>query len=421
MVDDRILIDPGPDAPARIAAAGRALDRVELLLVTHAHPDHFDPAILLARSWAEQHGNSLPELTVAGPPSAVAAARAWLAPDATVQFVALEAGQTMMSGTTLIRALPAAHSLGGGAEHDGTALLYELLDPAGNILWATDTAALPHRHLAGPYDLVALEETFGDAVGHGTAHLDLPGFAAEVAQLRAGGLLAPGAVVVAVHLSHHNPPDLAQRLAGVGASVVADLTTLTIPGPPVEPERPARTLLTGGARSGKSWRAEELARSSGARVVYVATAPSYPDDPQWAARIAAHRERRPAGWPVHETADVAGELDRAGAGDLILVDCLTLWLTAVLDGAGVWDDPEAARTITAASSAELVRALGGCRAQVVLVTNEVGSGIVPEHASGRVFRDLMGQVNAQVAAACDRVEMLVCGVPVPLTEPARRP
>ncbi len=127
---------------------------------------------------------------------------------------------TVPTGRLRVRALPAAHSTSGGREHDGTALLFEVTATDATLLYATDTAALPHDHLAGPYDVVLLELTFGDTTDHGSAHLDLPSFGHEVARLRGDGRLAEDARVVAVHLSHHNPIDLPQRLAGIGAEVV---------------------------------------------------------------------------------------------------------------------------------------------------------------------------------------------------------
>jgi len=397
LVDRHLLIDPGPD----VGSGGVDLTAVRTVLITHDHPDHLDPAFLLAWSWAGG-----PPLTVAGPPEAIARCRPWVGPDAPVRFVALAPGDTLAAGSLEVRALPAAHSTRGGAEQDGTALLYDISGQA-RLLYATDTAALPHDDLADRYDLVLLELTFGSTLGHGTAHLDLPAFGHEVARLRADGRLPQGSQVVAVHLSHHNPVDLAERLAGIGARVLADGTRIDL-GSPSGPGR--RLLVTGGARSGKSARAEALAASRG-RVTYVATAPDYPDDAEWSARIAAHRQRRPAGWQVVEAIEPAAVLGSARAGDTVLVDCLTLWLTTVLDRAGAWTEPARARELLESALGELHGALAATPADVILVTNEVGSGIVPATGSGALFRDLLGRVNAQVAGACDDVEIVTCGIP----------
>jgi adenosylcobinamide kinase/adenosylcobinamide-phosphate guanylyltransferase len=261
LVDEVLLIDPGPDA----GGGGVDLSGVRGVLITHDHPDHLDPAFLLAWSWAGRE-----PLVVAGPAQAVDRCREWVGPDARVTFQPLVAGDRLEVAHLRARALPAAHATGGGREHDGTALLYEVVGDA-RLLHATDTAALPLPELAGPYDLVLLECTFGDRTDHGTAHLDLPGFGHEVARLRAGGHLAPGGRVVAVHLSHHNPVDLPERLAAVGAEVLVDGTEVRL-GADRE-ARGRRLLVTGGARSGKSARAEAVAAGRGGAVTYVATAP----------------------------------------------------------------------------------------------------------------------------------------------------
>ena len=167
-----------------------------------------------------------------------------------------------------------------------------------------------------------------------------------------------------------------------------------------------RTLVTGGVRSGKSRHAESLLADA-ASVTYVAAGPTY-DDADWAARIAAHRERRPAHWSTVETTDVAGAL-RAAEGP-VLVDCLGTWLTALIDEAALWEAPseEVEQHVLTQVSA-LVDAIGSTDGSVVLVTNEVGLGVVPEHRSARLFRDLLGSTNQQVAAGCDEVHLVVAG------------
>ena len=169
-----------------------------------------------------------------------------------------------------------------------------------------------------------------------------------------------------------------------------------------------RILVTGGVRSGKSTHAEELIGGAPATYVATGTPPDRDQDPDWAARIDAHRGRRPASWGTVETQDLAGVL--AGARDPLLVDCLGTWLTAIIDAQDAWEhDADAVHDLVLARTAEVVEALARCEHDAVLVTNEVGLGVVPEHRSGRLFRDLLGTVNQRVAAACDEVHLVVAG------------
>lgn len=171
-----------------------------------------------------------------------------------------------------------------------------------------------------------------------------------------------------------------------------------------------RTLVTGGVRCGKSRHAETLLAGR-SPVVYVAPGP-VPDpdlDPDWAARIDAHRAARPASWTTVETGDLAGALADASSG-AVLVDCLGTWLTRLLDDAALWDaTSEHITEAVRAALGDLVAALRACPADVVLVTNEVGWGVIPAHRSGRVFRDQLGIVNQAVASVCDEVHLVVAG------------
>lgn len=172
-----------------------------------------------------------------------------------------------------------------------------------------------------------------------------------------------------------------------------------------------RVLVTGGVRCGKSRHAEALlARAAGdGPAVYVAAGPvpTADDDPDWVARVAAHRARRPAAWSTRESGDLVAALD---GGLPVLVDCLGTWLTALVDAAGAWEAPvPELERLVAAELDLLVPALAAARGEVVLVSNEVGWGVVPAHRSGRVFRDLLGTVNQRVAAACDEVHLVVAG------------
>lgn len=166
------------------------------------------------------------------------------------------------------------------------------------------------------------------------------------------------------------------------------------------------TLVLGGTRSGKSRHAEDLLPDD-EPVRYLATARRMPGDPEWDGRLDAHRARRSAAWSTVESPDVAG-LVRAGGGPL-LVDDLATWLTGVLDDAGAWDVPtvpgEVGRRV-----AELVDAVAAAPGRVVLVSAEVGLGVVPGTRAGRLFRDELGALNAALAAVSDEVLLLVAGL-----------
>ncbi|MDZ5661666.1 bifunctional adenosylcobinamide kinase/adenosylcobinamide-phosphate guanylyltransferase [Nocardioides sp. S-58] len=169
-----------------------------------------------------------------------------------------------------------------------------------------------------------------------------------------------------------------------------------------------RILVTGGVRSGKSTHAEGLIGDEPATYVAAGPTPEAEADPDWAARVAAHRDRRPASWSTLETQDLAAAVRDAEAP--VLVDCLGTWLTAVVDAADAWEqDGDAVLALVVARTDELTDALRATEQDVVLVTNEVGLGVVPEHRSGRLFRDLLGTVNQRVAAACDEVHLVVAG------------
>ena len=168
------------------------------------------------------------------------------------------------------------------------------------------------------------------------------------------------------------------------------------------------SLVLGGARSGKSFWAESQFRERGS-VVYVATSLVPEDDPEWAERVELHRSRRPAGWRTLETLDVAGVLSEADDTP-VLVDCLALWLARMLDDVDAWNAPEEQwRPQLAQRVDELVAAVQVTGREVVLVSNEVGSGVVPGTPSGRLYRDELGRLNARIAAACDELWLCVGG------------
>lgn len=181
-------------------------------------------------------------------------------------------------------------------------------------------------------------------------------------------------------------------------------------GAPAAPGAPSAILITGGARSGKSRYALARAAAWPGPHRYVATALPLPGDAEWQARIARHRaERAGRGWETVEAgADLVPALDRLDGGAAV-IDCLTLWLAAQGERhawreAAVLDELEA-----------LALAVGRCPARLAIVTNEVGSGVVPEHAAGRAFRDLQGLANQRLAEACSEVVLCVCGRPLLIT------
>jgi adenosylcobinamide kinase / adenosylcobinamide-phosphate guanylyltransferase len=164
---------------------------------------------------------------------------------------------------------------------------------------------------------------------------------------------------------------------------------------------PKLTLVLGGARSGKSDYAESLIEATAPPWVYVATGQA--QDVEMAERIAHHQARRGAGWhTIEEPYDLEDAIDAAPAGAAVLVDCLTLWLTNRM----------LAEADIEAETARLEAALGRRNELTVLVSNEVGSGIVPDNALARRFRDLQGRLNQRLAARADRVVLVVAGLPL---------
>lgn len=173
----------------------------------------------------------------------------------------------------------------------------------------------------------------------------------------------------------------------------------------------ARTLILGGARSGKSTRAEQLLLDH-EDVLYVATSGLRDGDREWAQRVALHRERRPASWRTSETCELERVLADPADPAPVLIDCLALWLTAVMDEAGAWEDERWADGAEAAVQdrcAALAEAWRLTERQVIAVSNEVGMGVVPATASGRRFRDTLGRLNMAVAEASERVLLVVAG------------
>lgn len=355
LVDDALLLDLTPGAVFAAARAGHSLTGVRQVLLTHPHDG---PAV---------------ELPAGLPP-------AGRVPDGQVL--------TLISGHR-VRAVP--------MDAPGTG--YEVTAPEGERLLYLPPGAAPAGltdRMAEPYDMVV-----GDVVGRPDA----------VARLRAVAAIGPATEVVAVHLDHDAPPgpELDRRLAAAGARAVPDGTTLAVGGYHAVPDVPRRTLITGGARSGKSVEAERRLETY-PEVVYVATGGVRNGDAEWAARIGLHRERRPAAWRTEETCGLVELL--TSDGPPLLIDCLSLWLTDAMDRVDAWDDAAWAgggESTLRKRTAELVAAVRGTRRTVVVVTNETGSGVVPATAAGRRFRDELGRLNASVAAECEQVLLVVAG------------
>ncbi|OON77694.1 bifunctional adenosylcobinamide kinase/adenosylcobinamide-phosphate guanylyltransferase [Streptomyces tsukubensis] len=369
LVDGAMLLDLTPGAAFAAARAGHSLSGVRQVLLTHPHE---------------------------GPPVEVPAGVPQPARVPDGRELALLTGHR-------VRAL--------AMDAPGTG--YAVTGPDGERLLYLPPGAAPAglEHVAEPYDTV-----LADVVGRPDA----------LARLRAVGGVGPATDVIAVHLGHDAPAgaELTRRLTAAGARAVPDGTTLpTGPAPaagvrgvvtPGEtrhtaPEPPRRTLVLGGARSGKSVEAERRLESYPG-VLYVATSGTREGDKEWADRVGLHRERRPGSWRTVETCDLVPLL--AEDGPPLLIDCLSLWLTDAMDVVGAWDDDEWAtggqRALRKRTS-ELTEAVRATRRTVVAVSNEVGSGIVPATASGRRYRDELGRLNTAFAAECEHVLMIVAG------------
>jgi adenosylcobinamide kinase/adenosylcobinamide-phosphate guanylyltransferase len=354
LVDGTLLLDLTPGAAFAAARAGHSLGGVRQVLLSHPHDG---PAMEVPAG--------LPQ------PGRV--------PDG--RELALMTGHR-------VRAVP--------MDAPGTG--YAVTGPAGQRLLYLPPGAAP----------AGLDEN-GEA--YHMVLLDVVGRPDALAKLRAAGAVDPTTDVIAVHLGHDVPPgaELRRRLAAAGARAVPDGATLDVGVYEDVPDVPRRTLVLGGARSGKSVEAERRMETF-ADVLYVATGGTRGGDSEWAQRVGAHRERRPGSWQTVETCDLVPLLDEDGPP--LLVDCLSLWLTDAMDSVGAWDDAEwsgGGERALRARVEELVAAVRRTRRTLVAVSNEVGSGIVPATASGRRYRDELGRLNAAFAGECEHVLLVVAG------------
>ncbi|MEU9730029.1 bifunctional adenosylcobinamide kinase/adenosylcobinamide-phosphate guanylyltransferase [Streptomyces sp. NPDC048002] len=360
LVDGALLLDLTPGAAFAAARAGSSLAGVQQVLLSHPHdgPAVEVPAGLPAPARVPD-GRELALLT-----------------GHRVRALAMDAGGTGYAVTG----------------PDGERLLYL---PRGSAPAGFDNGD------SGTYDLVV-----ADVLARPDA----------LARLRAVGAVGPTTDVVAVHLDHDVPPgrELRRRLASLGARAVPDGTTLHVGTYAQVPDVPRRTLVLGGARSGKSVEAERRLEAF-PDVLYVATGGLRGGDTEWVARVTAHRERRPGSWRTTETCDLVPLLAEEGAP--LLIDCLSLWLTDAMDSVGAWDDAvwaEGGERALRERVGELTGAVRAARRTVVAVSNEVGSGIVPATASGRRYRDELGRLNAAFAGECEHVLLVVAGQALPL-------
>ena len=324
--------------------------------------------------------------------------------DATLEF---RAGQPVTA---------AAGSAGGPHRVGQVAGGWDVTGPdGGRLLLAAGPGQVPQPPAgAAPYDL---------------ALLDLLVSPAQLGLLRSAGLVHARTAVAALYTDHRvsSPAELARRCEHWQVSQGHDGQLISGPlrqDPGRGPVRPHRTLIVGGARSGKSTEAE-LRLSGEPRVTYLAAGPwqSWADadggpDTEWADRVARHRACRPSWWLTAESLDVAGWLRRdTGA---LLIDGIGTWLAGIMDEAALWRDradspasPDPAQQVRSRID-DLIGAWRQTSALVVAVTDEVGSGLVPPYPAGRVFRDQLGWLNQQLAAESELTVHVVAGRAVPL-------
>ncbi|RKN12210.1 bifunctional adenosylcobinamide kinase/adenosylcobinamide-phosphate guanylyltransferase [Streptomyces radicis] len=355
MVDGALLLDLTPGLALAAARARESLHGVRQVLLSHPHDG---PAVAL-------------------PPELPAPVR-------------LPEGRelTLLSGHRVLAVAVDAPGTG-----------YAVTGPDGATLLYLPPGAAPAGGpvAGGPFDVCLL---------------DVAGRPDALALLRATGAASLTTDVVAVHLDHGVQPgaEARRRLAAAGARALPDGATLTAGEVRHVPDVPRRTLVLGGARSGKSAEAERRLAAF-PDVVYAATGGPRAGDAEWAERVAAHRGRRPPGWRTVETCDLEPLLAE-DEGPPLLIDCLALWLTDAMDRVAAWDDAAwrggGARALAERTGA-LAAAFRATRRTVVAVSNEAGSGVVPATASGRRFRDELGRLNAAVAAECEHVLLAVAG------------
>lgn len=177
-------------------------------------------------------------------------------------------------------------------------------------------------------------------------------------------------------------------------------------------------LILGGARSGKSTFAQQLAQElGGERVLFVATAEAGDDEMQ--ARIEKHRQERPSGWQTLEAPHHAGQsiMDCPGKAQVILFDCLTLLVSNLIVSAPDPFAPEVAQQVMSELES-LIACVEQLDSTMIIVSNEVGLGLVPPYPLGRAYRDLLGKANQVLAQQAEQVYLMVAGIPMPIKQQA---
>ena len=179
---------------------------------------------------------------------------------------------------------------------------------------------------------------------------------------------------------------------------------------------PQMTLILGGARSGKSHHAQQLAEASGQKVLYVATA--QPGDDEMRARIAVHQAERPAHWQTLEITQNVGEAiaQHGGEESIILIDCITLLVSNILLAQPEDSSLSELQQVLDRELLALLETFQHSQAEWIVVSNEVGLGLVPDNRLGRLYRDLLGRANQRLAQSADRVLLMVAGLPLSIKE-----
>jgi adenosylcobinamide kinase / adenosylcobinamide-phosphate guanylyltransferase len=315
-------------------------------------------------------------------------------------------------------------------------------DAGQTLLWAPEPEPLPRSTVEAitdaAFDRIALSVAVPPSDDDGSAGTGSGraapvssrigvGMAHQLARLRSVRAITPNTTVVAVGLTHDTPLALVPGAEEAAAHLLRWGVRLLGDDAPIprtsshdhDPGRPAygirdipdarRTLVLGGASSGKSRIAEALLAAEPS-VLYAATGPS-PDprqpDPDWTERIHRHRQRRPSWWRTWEGHDLSGLL--AETGPPVLVDSLGGWLTVALGRCGAWDETEGWRTQLADEVDSLVEAWRQTSREVVAVAEEVGAGIVPATSAGRLFREELGALTQRLTAESEEFFVVAAG------------
>jgi len=242
------------------------------------------------------------------------------------------------------------------------------------------------------------------------ALLDLLAYPPQLGLLRRRGLVTGETVVAPIYAGHQisSAAELTRRCLLWGVCPAQDGDTLVAPQRASTVEPSPRVLVLGGARSGKSTEAE-MRLAGEPFVSYIATDPGREagggGDPAWAARVAAHRARRPAWWRTVETMAVTGVLTRERGA--VLIDSVSGWLAGTMEACGCWDRGPNQRLEQ--SIDELAGAWRASAGRVVAVSDETGLGVVPPTRAGGLFRDQLGQLNQRLAAESDETVLVVAG------------